>query len=73
MGTFDAPNTNETSTFFATNVTDAEVFNLGFTESEECSDEAHKNAMIVKVSEERLISTDTTGANGWHIQRVSQD
>ena len=72
MGTFDAPNTNETSTFFATNVTKATVFNLGFTESEECSDEAHKNAMIVKVSEERLISTDTTGADGWHIQRVSQ-
>ena len=72
MGTFDAPNTNETSTFFATNMTKAQVFNLGFTESEECSDEAHKNAMIVKVSEERLISTDTTGADGWHIQRVSQ-
>ena len=72
MGTGIDPNTNETSTFFATNVTKAQVFNLGFTESEECSDEAHDNAMIVKVSEERLISTDTPGADGWHIQRVSQ-
>ena len=72
VGTFDDPNTNETSTFFATNVTKAKIFDLGLTESEECSDEAHKNAMIVKVSEERLISTDTPGANGWHIQRVSQ-
>ena len=72
MGTFDDSNTNETSTFFATNVTKASIFNLGFTKSEECSDEAHDEAMIVKVSEERLISTDTPGAKGWHVQRVSQ-
>ena len=72
VGTFDDPNTNDTSTFFATNVTKAQVFNLGFTKSKECTDEAHNNAMIVKVSEERLISTDTPGAKGWHLQRVSQ-
>ena len=72
MGTDIDPNTNETSTFFATNVTKAKVFNLGFTKSGECSDEAHDNAMIVKVSEERLIPTDTAGTNGWHMQRVSQ-
>jgi len=72
MGTFDDPDTNETSTFFATNVTKAKVFDLGLTESEECSDEARKNAMIVKVSEERRIVTNTPGANGWHMQRVTQ-
>jgi hypothetical protein len=72
VGTVDDPNTNETSTFFATNVTKAKVFDLGLTESEECSDEARKNAMIVKVSEERRIVTNTPGANGWYIQRVTQ-
>jgi hypothetical protein len=30
VGTVDDPNTNETSTFFATNVTKAKVFDLGF-------------------------------------------
>ena len=72
MGTAVDPNTNETSNWFATNATKAVVFNIGFTKSGECSDEAHDDAMIVKVSEERLISTDTAGTNGWHLQRVSQ-
>ena len=72
VGTFDDPNTNETSNFLATNVTDAEAFDFGLTKSEECSDEARKNAMIVKVTEDRLISTNTPGANGWHMQSVSQ-
>ena len=36
------------------------------------SDEAHDNAMIVKVSEDRLISTNTPGAFGWHLQLVTQ-
>ena len=72
VGTFDDPNTNETSNFLATNVTDAEAFDFGLTKSEECSDEARKNAMIVKVTEDRLISTDTPGARGWHMQGVSQ-
>jgi hypothetical protein len=72
MGTGIDSNTNETSAFFSTNVTKAKKFDLGLTESEECSDEARKNAMIVKVSEERLISIDTPGARGWHMQRVTQ-
>ena len=72
MGTGMDPNTNETFTYFATNATKAAVFNIGFDKSKECSDEAHANAMIVKVSEERLISTDIPGARGWHMQSVSQ-
>ena len=72
MGTGMDPNTNETSTYFATNATKAALFELAFTKSGECSDEAHDNAMLIKVSEERLISTDTAGTNGWHLQRVSQ-
>lgn len=72
MGTGIDLNTNETSTFFATNVTKAKMFDLGLTKSEECSDEARKNAMIVKVSEERRIDTSTPGARGWHMQRVTQ-
>jgi len=72
MGTFDDPDTNESSDFFATNVTYAEKFRVGFTESEECTDEAHSNALITQVSEERRIVTNTPGANGWYMQRVTQ-
>ena len=70
MGTAVDPNTNETFTYYATNVTQAAAFNIGFDKSKECTDEAHDNATIVKVSEGRLISTDTPGAKGWHLQRV---
>ncbi|KAL7449015.1 hypothetical protein ACHAWC_001120, partial [Mediolabrus comicus] len=72
MGTGIDSNTNETSTFFATNATKAEKFRVGFTKSEECTDEAHSNALITQVSEERRIITDTPGARGWHMQRVTQ-
>jgi hypothetical protein len=74
MGTDIDPNTNKTFTFYATNATiaGAEKFRVGFTKSKECSDEALKNALITQVSEERRINTNTPGANGWHMQRVTQ-
>ena len=73
MGTLDGLNTNETSNFFATNVTYAEKFRVGFTKSKECSDEALKNALITQVSEARRIITNKAGAKGWHLQTVTQE
>lgn len=74
MGTGIDPDTNEKIYFYATNATiaEAEKFRVGFTKSQECSDEALKNALITQVSEERRIVTNTPGANGWHMQSVTQ-
>ena len=74
MGNFTDPSTNQTSSYFATNATiaEAEKFRVGFTKSEECTDEAHSNALITQISEERRIITNTPGAKGWHLQPVTQ-
>lgn len=74
IGNFTDPSTNQTSSYFATNATiaEAENFRVGFAKTEECSDEAHNNALITQISEERRIITNTTGAKGWHLQRVTQ-
>ena len=72
MGILIDPSTNSTATFIATNSTVAVEYNVGFTISEECSDEAHGKAKIVNVSEDRSISTDTAGARGWYLEHISE-
>ena len=72
MGILIVPDTNRTATFIATNSTVAVEYNVGFTISEECSDEAHGKAKIVNVSEDRSISTDTAGARGWYLEHISE-
>jgi hypothetical protein len=71
VGNVIDPNTNETVVFFATNTTKGDEFNLGFSDSDECSDEAHNYAKIVNFSEGRTISTDDVNG-GWHFQRVTE-
>lgn len=70
MGDFISPITNETANFLATNATDINEVDLGFSDSGECSDEALANAMIVKVAQARIISADKS--SGWHFQAVNQ-